>query len=112
MLIICDLRSQGRLAAKSAMSSQSPCVVAIIARSTAVAMKRYGGKRWALIRPFPLAPCGWKAIHCPQRAVTNKAGRNPTSESNGVRTTKRSQFLTLVPNDLHETVRGQPSQLS
>jgi hypothetical protein len=77
MLIICDLRNQGRLAAKSAMSSQSRCVVAIIARSTAVGMKRHGGKRWALIRPFSLVLCGWKAIHYPQGAVTNKAGKNP-----------------------------------
>jgi hypothetical protein len=101
------LRNQGRLAAKSAMSSRSPCVVAIIARSTAVAMKRHGGKRWALIRLFPLVPCGWKAIHYPQRAVTNKAGENLINESDGLRTTKRSQFLTWAPNDLHQTVRGQ-----
>src|SRR5262249_53397794 len=77
MLIICGLRNQGRLAAKSATSSRSPCVVAIIARSTAVAMKWHGGKKWALIRPLPRVPCGWKAIHCPGRAVTNKAGQNP-----------------------------------
>ena len=44
------------------MSLRSRYAVAIIARSTGVAMKRYGGKRRALIRPFPLAPCGWKAI--------------------------------------------------
>jgi hypothetical protein len=75
-----------------------------------VAMKRHGGKRWALIRPFPRVPCGWKAIHCPQRAVTT-ARLNPISEPNGVRTTKQSQFLTLAPHDLHQTVRGQPSQL-
>jgi hypothetical protein len=80
MLIICDLRNQGRLAAKSAMSSQFPYVVAIIARSTAVAMKRHGGKRWASIQPFPLVLCGWKAIHYPQGAVTTKVGRSPISE--------------------------------
>jgi hypothetical protein len=51
--------------------------VAIIAKSIAVAMKRRGGKRWASIRPFPRVPYGWKAIHCPRRAVTNKAGQNP-----------------------------------
>ena len=104
--IICDSRNQKRLAAKSAMSSLCPCVVAIIGRFTAVAMKQHGGKRRALIRPFPPAPCGWKAIRYPQRAATTKA------ESNGVRLTKRSQFLKLVPNDLHQTDRGQPSQLS
>ena len=100
------------LAAKSAMSSQSPCVVAIIARSTAAAMKWHGGKRWALIRLFPLVLCGWKAIHYPQRVVTNKAGQNPTGESNRVETTKRSHFLMWAANDLRQTVRGQPSQLS
>ena len=76
-LIICDLRNQGHLAAKSAMSLRSPCVVAIIARSTAVAMKRHGGKRWASIRPFQRVPGGWKVIHYPQRAVTTKAGAEP-----------------------------------
>ena len=106
--IICDLRNQKRLAAKSAMSSLCPCVVAIIARFTAVAMKRHGGTRPALIRPFPLVPCGWKAIRCPERAVT-KAGRSPIGE---VRLTKRSQFLKSVRHDLHQTDRGQPSQLS
>jgi hypothetical protein len=106
MLTICDSRNQKRLAAKSAMSSLCPCVVAIIATFTAVAMKRHGGKRPALIRPFPLVPCGWKAIHYRQRAATPKA------ESNGVRLTKRSQFLKSVPNDLRQTDRGQPSQLS
>src|SRR6516225_5924022 len=104
--IICDLRNQKRLAAKSAMSSLCRCVVAIIARFTAVAMKLHGGERPALIRPFPLVPCGWKAIRCPQRAVTT------TAESNGVRLTKRSQFLKSAPHDLHQTDRGQPSQLS
>ena len=104
--IICDLRNQKRLAAKSAMSSLCRCVVAIIARFTAVAMKLHGGERPALIRPFPLVPCGWKAIRCPQRAVTT------TAESNGVRLTKRSQFLKSAPRDLHQTDRGQPSQLS
>src|SRR6516162_8658900 len=102
MLIICGLRSQRRLAAKSATSSRFPFAEDIIARSTAVAMNWHGGKRWALIRPFPLVPCGWKAIHCPQRAVTTKA----------VRLTKRSQYLRSVRHDLHQTDRGQPSQLS
>jgi hypothetical protein len=74
MHIICDLRNQKHLAAKSAMSSLCPCVVAIIARFTAVAMKQHGGKRPALIRPFPLVPCGWKAVHYPQPAATTKAG--------------------------------------
>jgi hypothetical protein len=74
MLIICDLRNQGRLAAKSAMSSLYPCAVAIIASFTAVAMKRHGGKKPALIRLFPLVPCGWKAIHYRHRAVMTKAG--------------------------------------
>jgi hypothetical protein len=74
-----------------------PYVVAIIARSTVVAMKRRGGKRWALIRPFPRVPCGWKAIHCPQRTVTNKAGQNPFSESNRVRTTKTKPFFDVGP---------------
>src|SRR6516225_9539077 len=101
--IICDLRNQKRLAAKSAMSSLCRCVVAIIARFIAVAMKQHGGTRPALIRPFPLVPCGWKAIRCPQRAVTTKA------ESNGVRLTKRSQLLKSVPHDLHQTDRGQPN---
>src|SRR5215470_13069245 len=112
MLIIYGLRSQRRLAAKSATSSRFPCVVAIIASSTAVAMKWHGGKRSALIQPFPLVPCGWKAIHYPQRAVTNKAGQNPTGESNRVRTAKRSHFLMWAANDLRQTGRGQPSQLS
>jgi hypothetical protein len=57
-------------------------------------------------------PCGWKAIHYPRRAVANKAGQNPTGESNRVRTAKRSHFLMRAPNDLRQTVRGQPSQLS
>jgi hypothetical protein len=48
--------------------------VAIIEKSTAVAMKRHGGKRRALIRPFLLVPCGWKVIHYPQQAVMTKAG--------------------------------------
>jgi hypothetical protein len=100
---ICDSPNQKRLAAKSAMSSLCRCVVAIIARFTAVAMKQHGGTRPALIRPFPLVPCGWKAIRCPQRAVTTKA------ESNGVRLTKRSQLLKSVPHDLHQTDRGQPN---
>jgi hypothetical protein len=82
------------------MSSRSHCVVAIIEKSTAVAMKRHGGKKPALIRPFPPVPYGWKAIHYPQCAATTKA------ESNGVRLTKRSQFLKLVPNDLLQQIEA------
>jgi hypothetical protein len=63
MPIICDLRNQGRLAARSAMSSRSPCVAAIIEKSTAVAMKRHGGKGRALIQLIPLVFCGCRVIH-------------------------------------------------
>src|SRR6516165_4495235 len=99
MPIICNLRSQARLAAKSAMSSQSPCVAAIIEKSTAVAMKQHGGKRRALIRPFWLGSCGCKVIHYRQRAAMNKALQNRNGGSSEVRLTKRSQFSKSADND-------------
>jgi hypothetical protein len=83
--IICDLRNQGRLAAESATNSLCRCVVAIIGRSTAVAMKRHGGKKPALIRPFRLVLCGWKAIRYPDRVVTTKARHSPIGEGRGPR---------------------------
>jgi hypothetical protein len=67
--IICDLRSHGRSAAKSAMNSPSRCVVAIIEKSTAVAMKPRGGKKRALIQPFRPVFSGSKVIHCREQAV-------------------------------------------
>jgi hypothetical protein len=50
------------------MSTRFHCVAAIIEKSTALAMKRHGGKRWALIRLFRLVPCGWKVIRYRQQA--------------------------------------------
>src|SRR6516164_1955058 len=107
MLIICDLRNQGRLAAKSAMSSRFPCVAAIIEKSTALAMKRHGGKRQALIQLFAPVSCGCKVIHYRQRMA--KALQRPNNGSVGVRMTKRSRFLRLVRNDALQTDRVQPS---
>src|SRR5262252_1514447 len=60
--IICDLRSQGRLAAKSAMSSRSHCVAATIASFTAAAMKHHGGKRRG-IDPTVSARALWLESH-------------------------------------------------
>ena len=52
------------------MSTRFHCVAAIIEKSTALAMKRNGGKRWALTQLFRLVPCGWKVIHYRQQAAT------------------------------------------
>src|SRR6516165_3864893 len=94
------------------MSSRSPCVAAIIEKSTAVAMKWRGGKRRASIQPFPLVPYGCKVIHYRWRAATLKARQHWINELVGVRINKRSQILKSTPNDIHQTDRGQPSQLS
>ncbi len=71
MPIICDLRSPGRSDAKSAMSSPSLYVAAIIVRCIIVAMKPHGGSKQALIRLFRPVSSGWKVTHCrlPQQAV-------------------------------------------
>ena len=87
------------------MNSPSLCVGAIIARRTAVAMKPHGGKKQALIRPFRPVFSGSKVIHCREQAVN-------AVEHLIDRVTKRSQIWMLAPNDLLETDRGQPSQLS
>jgi len=68
------------------MNSSFRCVAAIIEKSTAVAMKRHGGKRQALIRPFLLVFCGCKVIHYRQRAATTatpdqRIGRGPNHKT-------------------------------
>jgi hypothetical protein len=62
-----------------------------------VAMKRHGGKRWALIRPFSRVLCGWKAIHCPQRAVTNKVGEEPDQRIKQGSNDKTKPFFDVGP---------------
>ena len=58
MRTIRDLRSHGRLAAKSVMNSLSHSVADIIARSIAAAMKPLGGRKSVSIGPSALVRCG------------------------------------------------------
>ena len=60
--IICALRSTGRLAERLATNSPCRSAADIIAKSIAVATRRHGGRRLALIRPPPPARCGSKRI--------------------------------------------------
>jgi hypothetical protein len=79
------------------MSSQSHCVAAIIEKSTAVAMKRHGGKRQALIRPFPPVSCGYKVIHYRRRAATIKARQRPVGGSDGGPSDKAKPIFEVGP---------------
>ena len=76
--IICASRKAGRSAARSAMSSPSRCVAAIIARSIATAMKPHGGERLGSIRRSRPARCGSKRIRW-RRFGQNGRGRRPLS---------------------------------
>src|SRR4029079_1590105 len=119
ILITFALPSIERSAARSAMNSRYRSAAGIIARSTAVATKRHGGKRLALIRSPPPARSGCRPIrfrqaprrqscetHAPERLLVSPTrGRPPRA----ARITKRSQFR-LFPDDLFQTDRRQPPQ--
>jgi hypothetical protein len=62
MPITCVLRKAERWAVRQAMSSLFRYAGDTIARFIALAMKLHGGKKPILIRPFPLARCGYKRI--------------------------------------------------
>ncbi len=60
----CASPRAGRSAARSAMSSPSPCAVAIIAKCIAMVMKRLGGTEPLSIRSHVPVRCGWRRILC------------------------------------------------